>query len=345
MAVATTIPQYFEKEQTPVGKDSWGKLKPDLEYSTKICELCNHGDRDDQILLCDVCDDGYHMDCLQPKLTSIPADMWICPQCCVDDFDKDIVDVVPVSKKQKLDSFSHVTCDKCASPHDEDRILLCDGCNSGFHMYCLSPILVTVPAGEWFCPKCVPPENMTSGTDLPKFETLRKSLQMRPTKIYEFFKIVKPTDLEGTRKRKRKRSLIGSSKQGRQNFLLPKCSPFEERVKQLAALASALKAKGIEFSDNLVYPPHCPRENNVAMLETGAKLFSLSKTNEATFKKFKLHSRSGFMAPVMVKPDKTQGFVVVADRAIPDRTLLTEYVGDVDFLRKRLRDEGDSIMV
>ena len=34
-------------------------------------------------------------------------------------------------------------------------MLLCDKCSCGFHMYCLSPPLHAVPAGEWLCSACL----------------------------------------------------------------------------------------------------------------------------------------------------------------------------------------------
>ena len=42
--------------------------------------------------------------------------------------------------------------------------------------------------------------------------------------------------------------------------------------------------------------------------------------------------------------DKSQGFVVRAQAAIPRMTLLCEYVGEVDFERNHKWDENDSIM-
>ncbi|PNH11159.1 PHD and RING finger domain-containing protein 1 [Tetrabaena socialis] len=33
-------------------------------------------------------------------------------------------------------------------------MLLCDGCGTGWHLYCLQPALSTVPAGTWVCPGC-----------------------------------------------------------------------------------------------------------------------------------------------------------------------------------------------
>lgn len=39
-----------------------------------------------------------------------------------------------------------------------------------------------------------------------------------------------------------------------------------------------------------------------------------------------------------------RSFTVEADRPIKDLTIITEYVGDVDFLKNRENDDGDSIM-
>ena len=33
------------------------------------------------ILLCDACDAGYHMRCLQPPLEAVPEGDWFCAQC------------------------------------------------------------------------------------------------------------------------------------------------------------------------------------------------------------------------------------------------------------------------
>lgn len=35
-------------------------------------------------------------------------------------------------------------------------ILICDKCDSEYHMYCLNPPITTIPEGDWFCPTCSP---------------------------------------------------------------------------------------------------------------------------------------------------------------------------------------------
>ena len=34
-------------------------------------------------------------------------------------------------------------------------MLVCDGCDLGYHTYCLRPKLTAIPKGKWFCPGCV----------------------------------------------------------------------------------------------------------------------------------------------------------------------------------------------
>ncbi|CAH0683401.1 unnamed protein product [Spodoptera exigua] len=46
-----------------------------------ICEVCGRTDNEETMLLCDGCDLGYHMQCLTPPLSEVPAEQWLCPNC------------------------------------------------------------------------------------------------------------------------------------------------------------------------------------------------------------------------------------------------------------------------
>ena len=53
-------------------------------------------------------------------------------------------------------SLDEKNCEICGQGGEEDKILLCDNCDSEFHMFCLRPKLIEVPEGEWLCPLCCP---------------------------------------------------------------------------------------------------------------------------------------------------------------------------------------------
>ena len=45
------------------------------------CQICNYPDRHDQMLVCEQCFTGWHMDCLSPPLAAVPEGDWLCPRC------------------------------------------------------------------------------------------------------------------------------------------------------------------------------------------------------------------------------------------------------------------------
>ena len=53
-------------------------------------------------------------------------------------------------------SILNACCRLCWRKSHEDKMLLCDKCDCGHHIFCLRPPLTSIPEGEWFCPKCKP---------------------------------------------------------------------------------------------------------------------------------------------------------------------------------------------
>ncbi|XP_073950182.1 E3 ubiquitin-protein ligase UHRF1-like isoform X2 [Choristoneura fumiferana] len=45
-------------------------------------------------------------------------------------------------------------CFLCSGKEFPEKIVLCDECNKGYHMICLTPPLVALPEEEWYCPAC-----------------------------------------------------------------------------------------------------------------------------------------------------------------------------------------------
>ena len=49
-----------------------------------------------------------------------------------------------------------ISCVVCHRTDYEARMLMCDECETFYHLFCLVPPLATVPEGDWFCPDCTP---------------------------------------------------------------------------------------------------------------------------------------------------------------------------------------------
>jgi hypothetical protein len=47
------------------------------------CDGCGRADREEEMVLCDSCDAGWHLDCLSPALPAVPDGDWLCPECAV----------------------------------------------------------------------------------------------------------------------------------------------------------------------------------------------------------------------------------------------------------------------
>jgi hypothetical protein len=46
-------------------------------------------------------------------------------------------------------------CQFCHSGDNEDKLLLCDGCDKGYHTYCFKPKMENIPEGDWYCHECM----------------------------------------------------------------------------------------------------------------------------------------------------------------------------------------------
>jgi len=53
-----------------------------------------------------------------------------------------------------VSSFDSISCKVCQSKENEGEMLLCDGCDKGFHLWCLVPKRKTIPKEDWYCKVC-----------------------------------------------------------------------------------------------------------------------------------------------------------------------------------------------
>ncbi|RAL39796.1 hypothetical protein DM860_012997 [Cuscuta australis] len=231
--------------------------------------------------------------------------------------------------------FGDVCCEECGSGGRGSELLLCDKCDRGFHLFCLRPILAAVPKGSWFCPSC------SKSRSVAKFPLIQ-------TKIIDFFRIQR---LSGAthksavcQKRRRRISSLAVSKKKRKLLHFNPSEYPKRRLEQMASLATALIATGAQFSNELTYMPGmAPRSVNRAALEREG-MQVMTKQDMETLNLCKKMMEGGECPPLMVVFDPKEGFTVEADRFIRDLTIITEYVGDVDYLKNRENDDGDSMM-
>jgi len=54
---------------------------PEAAWNSGLCKVCNTDKDDGSVLLCDICDGGYHIYCLKPPLGAVLEGKWYCPSC------------------------------------------------------------------------------------------------------------------------------------------------------------------------------------------------------------------------------------------------------------------------
>ncbi|KAK8354955.1 hypothetical protein V6Z12_A05G254700 [Gossypium hirsutum] len=123
-----TFTELEENSNCSVG--SWLQLSPGSK-TRLVCKICGGNFvKGEKLRSCEhpYCPNKYyHFRCLTMKQLKTYCSRWYCPSCL---------------------------CRACLADKDDDKIVLCDGCDAAYHIYCMKPPRTSIPSGKWFCRKC-----------------------------------------------------------------------------------------------------------------------------------------------------------------------------------------------
>ncbi|KAF7659258.1 hypothetical protein LDENG_00001210 [Lucifuga dentata] len=129
------------------------------------CPICLNSFSSQPVATPESCEHYFCLDCIlewSKNANSCPVDRnafssIYLRKCFGGKVQKMITVQKPVKEEQEgvVDvDLEYTSCEVCGGSDREDRLLLCDGCDAGYHMECLTPPLDAVPVEEWFCPEC-----------------------------------------------------------------------------------------------------------------------------------------------------------------------------------------------
>ncbi|KAL1100791.1 hypothetical protein V6Z11_D05G253300 [Gossypium hirsutum] len=123
-----TSTELEENSNCSVG--NWLQLSPGSK-TRLVCKICGGNFvKGEKLRSCEhpYCPNKYyHVTCLTMKQLKTYCSRWYCPSCL---------------------------CRACLADKDDDKIVLCDGCDAAYHIYCMKPPQTSIPSGKWFCRKC-----------------------------------------------------------------------------------------------------------------------------------------------------------------------------------------------
>ncbi|XP_053978140.1 uncharacterized protein LOC128876087 isoform X1 [Hylaeus volcanicus] len=130
--------QDTEGSQSTMDEVDMEIVKEEVKLKCKMClKALNKHSKNELLIQCGTCHGHVHPSCIDLTLDMVPhiqSYAWQCTDC--------------------------KTCAQCHDPADEDKMLFCDMCDRGYHIYCVG--LRRVPQGRWHCQECAVCANCSS---------------------------------------------------------------------------------------------------------------------------------------------------------------------------------------
>lgn len=178
----------FSDNEDDQNQQSTCKVLPEMNIDSdssdgqsEKCPICLMSFKKQEIGTPESCDHTFCLDCIlewSKNVNTCPVDRQEYRLILVREHLKGkVVNQVPVEKpvseQEVLSDDDPTHCEICGSTDNEDRMLLCDGCNLGFHVYCLNPPLESVPADDyWYCNECDDGASVDDHIDMAEIQFL-----------------------------------------------------------------------------------------------------------------------------------------------------------------------------
>ncbi|KAL7539330.1 hypothetical protein ACHAXR_010595, partial [Thalassiosira sp. AJA248-18] len=269
------------------------------------------------------------------------------------------------------DPYASTLCELCGIDKDDNQLVICDECHSGFHTYCLRPVMVNIPKGDWLCSACSGRSSARISFDeyseniCHQHEDIFNYLGLSYKTPAEFFSIhseaiqlfsldsqhaVKQRAISQQVLAKKVVFDVGDVKFVRSpvkhDWRLP--TPLlseEEYASSILSMVSAMKFCGMEkYIVDQVYSGTITEEMNDPSLEVD-EITPMSKRNLDIFRAYRHNARRGVLPAVQIIHDENFGFSVKTLASMPRHTIIGEYLGEIVTMEQSGQSNSDSLMV
>ncbi|XP_077517341.1 uncharacterized protein LOC144128124 isoform X2 [Amblyomma americanum] len=188
MAVAAAAKKSLPASRTKAADAAGEASDSDLsDAQAERCAVCLNRFLGQEMGTPESCDHVFCLDCIQEwakNMNTCPVDRSVFGLILVRKGDRVVHQIsvpAPGDGEQVEEEEDLTYCEVCGRCDREDRLLLCDACDLGYHCECLSPPLDSVPIEEWYCPDCAPDHAPVEDEPLPDdvMEEFREMLASR----------------------------------------------------------------------------------------------------------------------------------------------------------------------